>query len=106
MENNDIVLYIAENRQGTGSGSSQAGKRPASGRESLVTYLEYTATKSGASDGLSGNMTYRVYLGENETNNFDVVRDHVYEATLELSWNGLFYEGDWRVTTASDTRVP
>lgn len=105
MENNNIVLYIAENRQGNGSGSSQAGKKPAAGRESLVTYLEYTADKNGAQDGLSGNMTYRVYLGENETNNFDVVRDHVYEATLELSWNGLFYEGDWRVTTASDARA-
>lgn len=105
LDSGEITLYLPENRQGTGTGTSQAEKKPATGREGLVTYLEYTADKNGAQDGLSGDMTYRVYLGENETNNFDVVRGHVYNATLNLSWNGLFYEGDWRVTTASDSRA-
>lgn len=106
LVNENIVLYIAENRQGNGSGSTQAGKTPTTGRENLVTYLEYTAAKNGASDGVSGNMTYRVYLGENVTNNFDVIGDKVYSATLNLSWNGM-WEGPWRVTSSSwaDTRA-
>ena len=106
LVNDNIVLYIAENRQGNGSGSTQAGKTPASGRENLVTYLEYTAAKNGASDGVSGNMTYRVYLGENTTNNFNVIGDKVYSATLNLSWNGM-WEGPWRVTSSgwADSRA-
>lgn len=103
----EIALYIPENRQGAGGGHSQAGKTPGAGRESLVTYLEYTATKDGASDGISGPIRYRAYLGENETNDFNVLGDRVYDATLSLTWNGQFYEGDWRVTNQqlSDSRT-
>ena len=96
----DVVLYVAENRQGTGSGATQANKTPASGREGLATYLEYTAAKNGSSDGVSGDMTYRVYLGENETDDFNVIGDKIYNATLNLSWNGI-WEGSWRVTSES-----
>ncbi|MBR1782736.1 MAG: DUF4906 domain-containing protein [Bacteroidales bacterium] len=99
MVTSDVVLYVAENRQGTGSGTTQADKTPASGREGLATYLKYTAAKIGSSDGVSGDMTYRVYLGENNTDDFNVIGDKVYDATLSLTWNGLFYEGDWRVTS-------
>lgn len=64
------------------------------------------AAKDGASDGVSGDMTYRVYLGENTTNNFDVIGDKVYSATLNLSWNGM-WEGPWRVTSSgwADSRA-
>ena len=107
QQSEEITLYIAENRQGTGTGSSQAGKTPATGREKLATYLEYSATKDGASDGFSGPLRYRTYLGENETNDFNVTRDRIYEATLSLTWNGQLLEGDWRVTNQdlSDTRA-
>ena len=77
QQSEEITLYIAENRQGTGTGSSQAGKTPATGREKLATYLEYSATKDGASDGFSGPLRYRTYLGENETNDFNVTRDRI-----------------------------
>lgn len=101
-----VTLYIPENRQGTGSGTTQAGKTPASGREALATYLEYTATKSGSSDGVSGNLTYKAYLGENELNDFNVIGDKVYTATLSLSWGGM-WEGSWRVSQGdwADTRA-
>ena len=101
-----VTLYIPENRQGTGSGPTQAGKTPASGREALATYLEYTATKSGSSDGVSGNLTYKAYLGENELNDFNVIGDKVYTATLSLSWDGM-WEGSWRVSQGdwADTRA-
>lgn len=101
-----VTLYIPENRQGTGSGTTQSGKTPASGREALATYLEYTATKSGSSDGVSGNLTYKAYLGENELNDFNVIGDKVYTATLSLSWGGM-WEGSWRVSQGdwADTRA-
>ncbi len=101
-----VTLYIPENRQGTGSGTTQSGKTPASGREALATYLEYTATKSGSSDGVSGNLTYKAYLGENELSDFNVIGDKVYTATLSLSWNGM-WEASWRVSQGdwADTRA-
>lgn len=101
-----VTLYIPENRQGTGSGTTQSGKTPASGREALATYLEYTATKNGGSDGVAGNLTYKAYLGENEVSDFNVIGDKVYTATLSLSWDGM-WEGSWRVTQGdwADTRA-
>ena len=101
-----VTLYIPENRQGTGSGTTQSGKTPASGREALATYLEYTAIKSGSSDGVSGNLTYKAYLGENEVSDFNVIGDKVYTATLSLSWDGM-WEGSWRVSQGdwADTRA-
>lgn len=108
MDSGDITLYVPENRQGTGvTGVSQADKQPASGRAALCTYLEYTAGKDGSSDGvLADQMTYRAYLGEDESEDFNVIRDRIYSATLSLSWNGM-WEGAWRVTTSSfsDTRT-
>ena len=107
LVSSQVVLYVPENRQGNGGASAtQAGKTPASGRASLCTYLEYTADKDGGSDGVDGGMTYRVYLGEDETRSFDVIGDKIYNATLSLSWNGM-WEGAWRVVTSSfsDTRA-
>ena len=97
LQSSKVVLYIPENRQGAGSGATQADKTPASGREGLATYLEYTATKEGGSDGVSGNLTYKAYLGENEVSDFNVIGDKVYTATLSLSWDGM-WEGSWRVS--------
>ncbi len=107
LVSSQIVLYVPENRQGTGAtGVSQQAKAPASGREELVTYLEYTADKSGASDGVGGAMVYRTYLGEDESEDFNIIGDRIYSATLSLSWNGM-WEGAWRVSSTSftDSRV-
>lgn len=102
-----ITLYVPENCQGMGIGTSQQEKTPASGPGALATYLEYTASKNAASDGVGGSLTYKAYLGGNETDDFNVVGDRVYDARLSLSWNGLFYDGDWRIDNSgiSDGRV-
>ena len=95
-----ITLYIPENHQGTASDiSEQRGKvnDVTDVDAALATYLEYNAAKVGTSDGVSGNITYRAYLGENETDDYNVIGDRIYKATLFLSWNGM-WEGTWRVT--------
>ncbi len=94
-----VTLYVPENRQGilAGAGLTQADKIPA-GKEALCTYLEFSAYKDGSEDGVSGPVLYRVYLGDNEFNDFSVCGNRLYHASLTLSWNGLFLEGDWRIT--------
>lgn len=108
LQSSEVVLYVPENRQGANGSvtGTQAAKTPASGRGELSTYLEYTATKNGSSDGVSGHLTYKAYLGENETSDFNVIGDKVYTATLSLSWDGM-WEGSWRVTQGdwADTRA-
>lgn len=95
------TLYVPENCQGIGPETGQDKKVPGSaipaGRHALATYLEYSASKSGARDGVGGDLTYKAYLGENTVNDYNVVGDTEYRATLNLSWNGLFFDGDWRV---------
>lgn len=101
------TLYVPENCQGAGTGSTQEDKAPSggalTGRHALSTYLEYTASKVGTGDGLSGDLTYKAYLGENEINDYNVAGDKVYRAALNLSWNGLFFDGDWRVDNSDIT---
>ena len=105
---NVTTLYVPENYQGIGSETSQEKKATApgetpTGRQALATFLEYTASKSGTNDGVSGNLTYKAYLGENVVDDYNVIGDKVYRATLNLSWNGLFYTGDWRVDNSDIT---
>ena len=105
---NVTTLYVPENYQGVGSETSQEKKATApgetpTGRQALATFLEYKASKSGTNDGISGNLTYKAYLGENVVNDYNVIGDKVYRATLTLSWNGLFFDGDWRVDNSDIT---
>ena len=105
---NVTTLYVPENYQGVGSETSQEKKATApgetpTGRQALATFLEYKASKSGTNDGISGNLTYKAYLGENVVNDYNVIGDKVYRATLNLSWNGLFFDGDWRVDNSDIT---
>lgn len=102
------TLYVPENVQGSlrEPVASQDLKIP-EGKEALCTYLEFSAHKDGQEDGVDGPLKYRVYLGENELDNFSVYGNRHYHASLTLSWNGLFLEGDWRVTREdgwADTR--
>ena len=102
----DIVLYVPENAMGdllaADSSQWEKGNEPVSGK-SLCTYIEYNCTKDAGEDGLSGELAYRAYLGSDATRNFSVLRGCNYSCTLDLSWNGLFFEGDWRIDN-SDIR--
>lgn len=109
-------LFMFENKQGEGKisypnpgyvGKDEAGKTPPSGKKDYCSYIEvkatyyYNSTHDSGTDKptnlpsyLSGEITYRFYLGNNVTTNFDVERNKHYQLTLSLSnWGGLRERG-------------
>ncbi len=63
----------------------------------LPTYLELTGTYTDLSGGLVSANTYRMYLGENATDNFNVARGTRYTLTLNLSDEGGFLDDYWKI---------
>jgi hypothetical protein len=63
----------------------------------LPTYLELTGTYTDLSGGLVSANTYRMYLGENATDNFNVARGTRYTLTLNLSDDGGFLDDYWKI---------
>ena len=106
MAHSNVILYVPENGMGNlllpGSTQWDKGNTGAPGKY-YATYLEYSCSKNGASDGVDGDLTYRFFLGEDATHNFSVHRNATYECTLDLTWNGLFFEGDWRIDNSDLT---
>ena len=106
MTHSNVILYVPENGMGNlllpGSTQWDKGNTGAPGKY-YATYLEYSCSKNGASDGIDGDLTYRFFLGEDATHNFSVHRNATYECTLDLTWNGLFFEGDWRIDNSDLT---
>ena len=66
------------------------------------TYLEFMAVKDGTADGVSGDIAFRFYLGADNRRNFDVRGNQHYVVRLELTWDNLFLEGNWKVTRGDD----
>ena len=81
-----FVFYVPENRQGSIGGiKNSIDKSPdrnatVKSREDDLTYLEtkVTATESA----YAGEITYRSYLGGNETTDFDIQRNGRYDWTV------------------------
>ena len=86
-----FVFYVPENRQGTIGGiSTPEDKSPdrtplVEARKENLTYLETSVSSTSSSH--AGNITYRSYLGENATTDFDIVRNALY------LWN-IHYHAD------------
>gem|GEM_PF-5966930 len=93
-----IVLYVPENLQGNVTGiASSEEKSPqhnpeVSNKKDRLTYLQVEATGSGL---YSGSMTYRSYLGNDETGNFDIIRDCAYIWNITYSEDKLS-ENQWK----------
>lgn len=85
------TYYLLENRQGQVAGvGSQQQKNQIHAPE----YATYIAI-AGEADGV--NVMYRIYLGENNTTDFNVTRNRVYNIDARiLGMNTM----DWRVSTA------
>lgn len=109
-------LFMFENKQGTGTtsypnsdyiGKDEAGKKPPSGKEDYCSYIEvkatyyYNSVRDNGTDKpanlpsyLSGDITYRFYLGNDVKADFNMERNKHYQLTLSLSnWGGLRERG-------------
>ena len=111
LDSGEITLYVPENRQGQllGSNNVQARKSgidaavEALAQKNRLTYVEFASSKDGTTDGVSGSLVYRGYLGSNETNDFSVERNRTYSATLNLTWDGFTLHADgWRIDRGED----
>ena len=98
-----VRYYSLENACGkliSNSSSDPKLKVPDSGTSVggyLPTYLELTGTYTDLSGGLVSANTYRMYLGENATDNFNVARGTRYTLTLNLSDEGGFLDDYWKI---------
>ena len=97
-----LILYVPENRQGDlleadtdSMDKSRSNPRLSGG--AYCTYLELLTEKRGT-DGVGGDLTYRFFPGENPRCNFDLEGGKSYEIALRLTWNGMFVDGNWKVT--------
>lgn len=92
-----FVFYVPENKQGTIPGitsSSDKSKDNSSvaSLSSVLTYMEVTVDGSGKYEG---TMTYRSYLGENATSDFNLVRNCRYTWMVSYNYDGSVLD-DWK----------
>ena len=103
------VFYIPENRQGTvatiTTPTNKTSDNVPSSIRPYVTYVEFTGTLNKSSDGFQGDVTYKFYLGANNTSDFNVERGKNYAVTLSFLQGSLF-NPYWKVNAnLSDGRL-
>lgn len=103
----DVVFYVPENAQGALLQNNRDPMEKVPARLGMdvarrCTYLEFQAVKDGALDGVSGDISFRFYLGADTTTDFSVLGNTTYDVSLFLSWDKLFLEGSWKVTRGDD----
>ena len=103
----DLVFYIPENAQGALLENNQDPMEKVPARLGMdvarrCTYLEFQAVKDGTLDGVSGNISFRFYLGADTTTDFNILGNATYDVSLFLSWDTLFLEGSWKVKRGDD----
>lgn len=98
-----VSLYFVENMQGELlPGNTDRRKKIPSildnidkGLAGKCTYLEVTADiTTSAAEYTDGK--YRFYLGQNETTDFSIRRNTLYDVTLDFTQN-MVYEQEWRI---------
>lgn len=101
-----LVFYVPENMQGTVAGISSSEDKShehsaaVSAMRERLTYLEVTVSGSGLYDG---EITYRSYLGNNATDNFDIERNCSYSWEITYSEDNLCRE-DWKMDNSLDDK--
>lgn len=98
---NIVPVFMFENLQGTygDENGNQINKAPEPEKEKYCSYIEviadylYVPQGSGTNQKyISGPIKYRLYLGENITNDFNVHRNKHYQVTLSLKGMGGLVE--------------
>lgn len=91
------TCYLLENRQGEVAGIGSQQQKDQTRAPEHATYIAIV----GEADGTQ--VVYRIYLGENNTTDFNVSRNRVYNIDARiLGLNTV----DWRVSTAELTVTP
>lgn len=104
-----VTFYTLENCQGTllPNNTDPWEKIPSniSTKKDLCTYIEVIGKYQDNSGGLAATHTYRMYLGQDNTTNFDVIRNTMFNYTLSLSDDG-FLRANWKAERVvnSDSR--
>ncbi len=87
-------LYIFENLQGISGATSNPSLKAPMANQDCCSYAEISAQYSSTSK--SGTVKYRIYLGENNTTNFNIHRDTHYKESIKFTGTGIS-EQSWRV---------
>lgn len=85
------TCYFLENRQGQVAGIGSQQQKDQTHAPKYATYITIT----GEADGIK--VMYRIYLGENNTTDFNVSRNRVYNIDARILGRNAV---DWRVSTA------
>ena len=109
LQDTTLVLYVPENVQGRllpqnkdpyakdyGAISDVGGKS----YSELCTYLEFNARRENT-QGYSGDVMYRYYLGADNTSDFSLERNKRYDITLDFTEDGFFSQS-WKVSRGDD----
>ncbi|WP_303424451.1 DUF4906 domain-containing protein [uncultured Muribaculum sp.] len=72
------TFYMPANRRGTTTNTDPKAKNNGAPEKALYVQLFVTSRSNGS------NFLYTIYLGENDTNDFNVRRNHNYNITLNL----------------------
>lgn len=95
-------LYLFENKQGDiGSAANESQKSPGESYP-VCSYIEIRADYTNVAR--EGVLKYRFYLGNNITNNFDVVRNKWYQLNVIFREDAI-NEVSWRIDTTEITDV-
>lgn len=89
--------YLPENMRGTGSASNQRNKTAAtapSGQGSYCTYIEVSGAYTTA-NGLTSNVVYTIFLGANNTKDYNLKRNIHYTVTTTITGQA---KSDTRIT--------
>ena len=99
------VFYVPENMQGqygiTGEWDKAFDNPVLSGVRDRLTYLEVSLSfPSDNAWGITGDVTYRICLGDNVVNDFNIRRNASYEVVMTGTAKGLGVDS-WRVEDGS-----
>jgi hypothetical protein len=93
---NNTSFYMYENRAGTNTACTSSKLRNTTNAPANASYVDIYAT----GDGGLYNTTYRVYLGNNNTSDFNVNRNYSYTYSINLNYD-QYLNGD----SGTDARV-
>ena len=116
FQDTTLVFYLPENNQGALLPDNEYPAAKVYDSISLIdgvpygdlcTYVELNARRENTGNGYSGDLTYRFYLGCDNTSDFSLKRNSVYDVILNLSERNMLSDC-WEVTRGEnwkDTRV-